>query len=275
MDPNHKYCILIRDPQDEYGEKEAMRELGVYFVESRLYAAGYDVVVGRYSVLPFYKELENDLLLSETFLINSFSQFRYISDLGNWYRDLKNITPFTWSNMQEYIASDYEGPVVLKGETNSRRDKWLTHMFANNKTEAREVYGKLMDDSLICHQNIYIRKYEPLKKLIDSVTGMPVPNEWRFFICYGQIIASGYYWSTYIDDIVEKKITIENPPISIIENVIELVGSNSNFYSIDIAQKENGDWTVIELNEGQMSGLNGIDRGYFYAQLKNVLENKS
>lgn len=286
---SRNYTILIRDPDDEYGEKEAMREVGVKYAESRSRLALPDdvyrqiiikakkkpLVIGRYSVLPFYKELEDDVKFNGYDLINTYSQFKYIADMQNWYQDLKEFTPYTWFSMQEYLADTYEGPVVLKGETNSRRDKWKTHMFANNKDEAREVNGRLLDDGLISQQQIYIRKYEPLVKLIDGVNGMPIPNEWRFFILYGQVIADGFYWSTYAEDIAEKmgvNGTIEAPFPGFIRNIVEKIGDKSNFYTIDIAQGQNGLWHVIELNEGQMSGLNGIDRKRFYSNMRKVLD---
>jgi hypothetical protein len=277
------FQILIRDPDDEYGEKKAMTELGIEFVEnrSRLHPgknAATQLVIGRYSVLPFYKELEDDIKYHGGFkLINNYSQFRYCSDLGNWYETFgaADLTPQTWTTLQAYLSSFWEGPVVLKGETNSRRDKWLTHMFANNKEEAREVYWRLQDDSLISQQNVYIRRYEPLKKLIDGVNKMPIPNEWRVFVCYGEIVTSSYYWGTYIEDIRELGIEPEAPPANFLKSAIARVGLSSNFYTLDVAQKANGEWTIIELNEGQMSGLNGIEPIEFYTNLKKILDSKT
>ena len=37
-------------------------------------------------------------------------------------------------------------------------------------------------------------------------------------------------------------------------------------------QKENGDWMVVELNDGQMSGVSCCDLGELYGNLKRVLE---
>jgi hypothetical protein len=270
-----KYSILIRDPNDEYGEIAAMQKLNIPFKEYRTQIEENSLVIGRYSVLPFYKELEEDLATKKSRLINSFEQFKYCSDLSNWYQDFSklNFTPKTWFTLEEYLRDSYEGPVVLKGETNSRRDKWFSHMFANNKKEAREVYCRLLDDGLISQQKIYIRKYEPLKKLADGVTGMPIPNEWRIFVLYGQIISCDFYWSTYLEDIYDLNVQEPSPPPDLfIADMTYFVGGNSNFYSIDVAEKEDGSWTVIELNEGQMSGLNGLDREFFYSKLKEILK---
>jgi hypothetical protein len=273
---NNKYCFLIRDPSDEYGEKEVIKDLGFRLCQTRAEVIRHSLVVGRYSVLPYYRELQQDLAYSNSRLINSYSEFQYCADMGNWYQTFgpADLTPQTWFTLDSYLSSFWEGPVVLKGATNSRRDKWLTHMFANNKEEARDVYFRLMDDSLIGQQNIYIRRYEPLKKLIQGVNDMPIPNEWRIFVCYGQIVTSSYYWGTYIEDIRESGIEPEPPPAQFIKSAIARIGLSSNFYAMDVAQKANGEWTIIELNEGQMSGLNGVEPKEFYTNLKRILDTK-
>lgn len=266
------FCVLIRDAENLYGEIPVLQKLGIKYREYRSEIPFSSLVLGRYSVIPYYKELEADLANNGSRLINTYQQYRYVADLGNWYRDLEQVTPKTWFSLEEYLNDSYEGPVVLKGETNSRRDKWLTHMFANNKNEAREVYCRLLDDSLISQQKIYIRKYEKLKKLIDGVNGMPIPNEWRVFVLYGCVISRDYYWSTYLEDIKELNIEPKAPPMAKIVHYMNMIGSNSNFYSMDIVQKEDGDWIVIELNEGQMSGLNGANTEQFYLNLKKIYE---
>lgn len=253
-----------------------MKELKIPYVDVRSQVPENSLVIGRYSVVPFYQELEKDLQSKNSRLINNYNQFRYCADIANWYRDLQSMTPRTWFSLQEYLASDYNLPVVLKGETNSRRDKWFTHMYAANKDEARDVYQRLMDDSLVSQQQIYIRAYMPLKTYIEGVNGMPIPNEWRVFVLFGEVVACDYYWGTYLEDILEKGIKPTPPPQNFIKEVIARVGANSNFYTIDIAQvSEQFDiWTVIELNEGQMSGLNLTDPLKFYKKLKEVMDEK-
>ena len=148
-------------------------------------------------------------------------------------------------------------------------------MFANNKDEARQVYCNLLNDGLISQQKIYIRKYEPLKKLLDGVIpGMPIPNEWRIFVCYGQVVSCSYYWGTYLEDIIEKKLQVDCPFAIDVKRIINRIGDKSNFYSFDMAQKEDGEWTLIEINEGQQSGLNGLGPIEFYKNLKQILDNR-
>jgi hypothetical protein len=225
-------------------------------------------VIGRYSVLPYYKELEEDLNSKGAKLINSHQQHRYVADLWNYVHDLEGLTFRTW-NARNMLGIPEGIPLVLKGETNSRKDLWFTHMFANNKQEAIEVFLRLSRDNLIGQQEIYAREYVPLVKLIENTYGAPVTLEFRFFVAYGQVISGGFYWSNHVDELP----SVPSPsqvPQEFIQKVIDRVKDKVNFFVMDIAKTESGDWIVVELNDGQMSGLSENDPNVLYKNLKHL-----
>lgn len=226
------------------------------------------LVIGRYSLLPFYFDQESEIKNIGSQLINNYNQHLYIADLQNYVQDLGELTPKTWLNLYDLPE---EGPFILKGATNSRKADWKTAMFAADKKAAIDVHGELSRDSLIGSQNIYIRQYIPLVKYMDGINGMPVTKEFRFFIVYGQIICGDYYWSNYVDDLATKPLASE-VPLDFLDKVITRVGDQSNFYTIDVGQTLTGDWIVIELNEGQQAGLSCNDPDIFYANLKKAIE---
>ena len=59
-------------------------------------------------------------------------------------------------------------------------------------------------------------------------------------------------------------------PISFINKVIDLIGNAASYYAIDVAETQSGEWIVIEINDGQMSGLSQNDPDELYTNLKNV-----
>ncbi len=222
-----------------------------------------EFVIPRYSSLPYYKELEDDVNLLGSKLINSFYQHNYIADLQNYVFDLAEFTPLTWSSLEDLPD---EGPFILKGQTNSRKDCWKTHMFAENKQAAYEVYNNLQKDSLIGQQHIYIRKFVPLKKYMDNVVGMPITNEFRIFVCFGQIISKGYYHSSHLEELSIKP-DPESIPNEFLQKVISKIGNKSNFYTVDVAETAEGEWIVIEMNCGSMSGLSDNNPQILYKNL--------
>lgn len=252
-------------------EKEELESASKYFTctKRRPLIQKDDFVIGRYSLWPFYADQVKDIEYVGAKLINDYHQHRYIADLQNYVADLRELTPRTWVNLVDLPET---GPFVLKGETNSRKSNWKQDMFAPDKKTAIEIYGRLSSDSLIGQQNIYIRQYVPLVTYMEGINGMPVTKEFRFFIAYGQVISGGYYWQNYVDELFHPPEPSQVPQ-DFLDKVIERVGNNSNFYVIDVAQTLSGDWIVIELNDGQQSGLSCNDPEVLYNNLRQVLEN--
>lgn len=234
--------------------------------KSQMSVRGGDLVIGRYSVLPYYAELETDLRSVGAKLINSYREHRYVADLQNYVADLGDMTFPTW-NFRDIHALPDDMPLVLKGETNSKKDKWLTHMFAKNKRAAVEVFSNLQDDSLLASQEIYVRQYIPLKKLAEGIGGQPITMEFRFFVLYGKVVSGGYYWSSNLDQL-DKVPDTSMVPRSFLQKAIDRVKDRVTFFVIDVAQTESGDWLVVELNDGQMSGLSENDPNVLYSNLK-------
>jgi len=263
MDP----IILFRDGNDYPGEFEIAQK---YFqcVPNRAKIPPGKLVICRYSALPYYKELEADVNDLGSKLINSFTEHRYIADLGNYVYQLEGLTPKTWNHLDQIPE---KGPFVLKGETNSKKFEWDTMMYAETKQDAIRIYLDLQNDGLIGYQNIYIREYVPMVNYLIGFRNMPVTKEYRFFVCHGQVISGGYYWSNYIDDLPEKPDPNEVPK-EFLNEVIERVGKNCTFYVIDVGQKLDGNWMVVELNDGSMSGLSDNSPEILYSGLKNIID---
>lgn len=242
--------------------------------QSRLTIERGQLVIGRYSVLPFYRELEQDVIALGARLINTHAQHQYAADLQNWVMDLGDLTPATWSRLEDIPE---RGPFILKGATNSKKLQWKTHMFAENKADACTVYARLQEDGLISQQQIYIRKFEPLHTYTLDVVGLPVTKEFRFFVYDGAILCGGYYWSSYAEFLEEKGMmpSVSEVPLDFLAKVMRKIGKKIMFYALDVAQAASGEWIVIELNDGQMSGLSMNDPDELYQRLAARLEEVS
>jgi hypothetical protein len=251
-------------------EKEELRAAMHYFEcnPSRMAARRGDLVIARYSAVPFYDEQERDFSISGAKMINSLAEHRYVWDMRNWAEDLKGLTPETWYDTA-WIPPEEKGPFVLKGQTYSRKQDWKSHCFAKDREAMHEVHWRLCRDGLLVpdKQSIYIRKYVPLKTFMLGLNDMPVTNEFRFFVAYQQILCGAYYWQNYVDELPQVP-DANQVPKEFLDKVIKRVGNKIPFYVVDVGETESGDWIVIELNDGQMSGLSCNDPAVLYAQLK-------
>lgn len=258
-----KAKVLFRASLSEENEKNEVEE---YFevVESRV-GLSDTLVVARYSCLPFYKELEDDLFLQGSRLINSHKQHKYIADF-EYYYDLEEMTPRTWFRLIDSMG--YGGPYVIKGRTNSRKHLWNSHMYAETYQDAVSVMIKLNSDSLLASQDLVFREYVPLREFTKGINGLPVTNEWRCFFLGEALLSHGFYWSDYAEYAEE----LSESGLDFARKAASIISKSANFFVIDIAERADGEWTVIEVNDGQMSGLSLNPPETLYSNLKKELD---
>lgn len=231
-----------------------------------------DLVIGRYSVLPFYRELERDVGHLGGMLINSTSEHNFIADVMEWAPILgEELTPRTWDSLER--LPDTGVSFVVKGQTNSRKDRWDTHMFAGNKRDAVDVTLRLQEDGLIQSQRIYYRKYEKLRRYFTAMNGLPVSDEYRFFLLDGEVLSAAFYWSSHVSDLTVVPVPEEKHYEIVRKAVAKLRAAETlpKFLVMDVATKYNGYPIIIELNDGQMSGLSENDPKQLYENLKHQL----
>jgi hypothetical protein len=223
-----------------------------------------DLVVGRYSVLPYYKELEYDI---PGRLVNSYQQHKWIADF-EYYSILKDFTFPSWTDEDFYRSDD--GPFVLKGKTNSRKHQWNTHMFAENKDSALKLSSELYNDPLIGSQGVIYRRYIPLETFEEGLNGLNFTNEWRFFFYKRKILAKGYYWSQ-AEKAEQYNAKVPDEAIRFASMLAEVIACFVPFYVIDIAKTQSGEWIMVELNDGQMSGLGMCNPHDLYKNISNEI----
>lgn len=264
-----KPVILMRACIAEQEEKDiAEKYFQVCLTRGELPSNSF--VIGRYSVLPYYKELEKDLQYKSSSLVNSYRDHAWIADLEAWYYHLKDYTFKTWFDMSQ-VPKD-AGPFVVKGSTNSKKQEWSTHMFAEDWDAANRVHTRLSNDGLIGQQGVVIRKYEKLRSFGTAIGGMPITEEYRFFYLGTKQLVSGFYWSEHPEVKEEYNLAPSLVPNEFLEEITHICAQYTTFYVIDIGRTEAGEWRLIEVNDAQMSGLSECDPDSLYRSLKETIK---
>jgi hypothetical protein len=226
------------------------------------------LVIGRYSVLPFYNELDRDLRLIGSRLINSLDEHRWITSF-DYYRELKEFTPETWDD-ETIPFCTHTGPFVVKGKMSSKKHEWKTHMFAATKHAAIDLAARLKEDHEIRDQGVVYRRYIPLKTYEIGRNGLPYANEWRFFYLKDRLLSYGYYWS--MADCVGKA-ELKPEALLLAENVARIAANFTTFFTMDLAETVDGEWILIELNDGQTAAPAENDLDELYGNLRTLLAN--
>ena len=254
--------ILFRSERNTLPELEVAAK---YFevVDSRV-GIRDRLVIGRYSVLPYFRELEKDLKLQGSTLINPYFDHSYIANF-DYYFDIKHLTAESWFELRD-VPKD-GGPFVVKGRTNSRKFDWDTMMFAPDYLAAVRISSELSKDPLIGPQGLVFRRFLPLKVLEVGISGTPFSNEWRFFFYKTNLLSHGFYWSSS-----EMRGEMNAAGLSLAQEAASIISERVDFFVLDIAEDVNGKWWVIEVNDGQMSGLSENDPEVLYSNLSRVLK---
>jgi hypothetical protein len=222
-----------------------------------------------------YRQMYDHLLSKNIRLINNPKAYQHCHYLPDSYAIIEEYTPASvWTNDGDYrdmekvhaLLSDFgSNPVILKDYVKSEKHHWKEACFIPNpqdKATTESIIQKFLElrgDSL--NQGLVFRKYVELEYLTEhSKSGMPLTKEYRLFFMNGQLLTRYDYWD---EGVYED----EAPPLDVFVALAEKV--ESSFFTMDIAQKTDGNWIIVELGDGQVAGLPDLaDRTEFYEGLR-------
>lgn len=274
-----KVQLLYRGAMLDKEEKAAIKQIWHdYAIGLRTEVKKEHIVIGRMSVLPYYSEVYHDIQNMGGMLINDHWGHEYIASMA-WYHDFEEFTFPTWFDIRDIpSAIKSSESFVVKGKTNSKKQEWSSKMFAKTGADLSKIIIELNNDSFIGPQGLVFRQFVPLETFDVDFNGMPIVNEWRVFCMQDQILCSQYYWEHKLDDdsaIARAKESFDSEGTPFVKKLIKqymAVNATAPFYVLDIAKGIDGKWYLVEINDGQMSGLNGLDPVVFYAELGKIFK---
>jgi ATP-grasp domain, R2K clade family 3 len=223
-----------------------------------------------------YENLYKALIIKNIQLINNPIEYEFCHYLPNSYEVIKDKTPQSvWLDLSEgYDDKDLlekasifnQKPIIVKDYVKSQKHYWEEACFipnAQNQDNVLKITKKFIElqDSDLNVGVVYREfiEFEPLTE--HSVSGMPLTKEFRVFIKNKKIISLFKYWDEgeYDDSL---------PDLDVFSSEINNV--KSNFFTMDIAKTKQGGWLIVELGDGQVSGLpDNADKKAFYKALKD------
>lgn len=233
------------------GELEAVRAVGWRASTSVLDVRPGDLVVARHFAWPWPAELEADVRRQGGALLNGARAYHYAADPLAWSRDLGDLTPSTW---EDFSRLPPEGAFILKG-SKADKGRW-SRMYARDRAAAIALRSELQADSGMRGETIVARSYVPLRRLGDGFGGCPISDEHRVFVVDGEVVARGAYWPEGDCDVAPTPSS--EIPEAFLREAIARVGDKIRWYALDVARTSADGWIVIEVNDGQRSGLSEV-----------------
>lgn len=208
-----------------------------------------------------YARLYDALAARGVLLINDPAAYRHCHYLPEWYPLFEGDTPrsvwlhggseLSMEEIQQTLRPFGARPIIVKDFVKSRKHEWDSACYIPSAADGEamervvrrflELQGDDMNEGLVFREFVSL---EPLA--IHAKSGMPLAKEWRIFFLDRMPMLTAEYWET--GDYGNVAPTLAR--------YVELAQQvRSRFFTMDIAHQTDGDWTVIELGDGQVAGL--------------------
>jgi len=146
----------------------------------------------------------------------------------------------------------------------SRKHEWVEACYipsASDRSAVERVVGRFLElQGPELAGGLVLREFVELIPIgRHPKSGMPLTREYRLFVLDGSLLAVEPYWE-------EGAYGTEMLPLSTFEELARRVPSR--FFTMDVAQRVDGAWIVVELGDAQVAGLpERMDRPAFYERL--------
>lgn len=192
-------------------------------------------------------------------LVHTPDTYRRTSLLPVWYPRIEGLTPrslcFDAPPSAEEVGAALGWPVFVKGaRQTSRHNKALC--VAKTPAEFDAIMGAWRGDDILWWQPVVCREWAPLRRVAEPSSDLlPVAFEFRSFWYRGELVGVGPYWAAPAYALTARE---REDALAVGEEAARRIGAA--FLVVDLAQREDGRWIVIECNDGQDAGYSGVDR---------------
>jgi hypothetical protein len=174
---------------------------------------------------------------------NVYDKIKDYAPKSIWFKD---ITETAVKICREHIGND----IIIKDYVKS--EKGLDDIFILNKSLTNVEFFERVEKFKTCrgklfNEGIVFKEFLNLKKYGTKT------NEFRLFVLKGKIISCSQNSELGFGDC---------PDTSFLKDIISNI--DSNYFTIDIAEKEDGSWIILECGDGQVSGLSSEQSEYIY-----------
>lgn len=212
-----------------------------------------------------YEAMYTELKARGASLVNTPEQYRTCHYLPDSYPWIKERTPRTlwfplrgqldFALLAPVLAPFGDRPIVVKDYVKSQKHYWTEACFipsASDLSAVRRVvqrFVELQGEDL--NEGLVFREFVPLRIVgTHPKSEMPLAAEFRIFWLDGEPILSHRYWGD---------LTTFDAPLPYEEIRPIAAQIPSRFFTMDVAFLDDGDWTIVELGDGQVAGLPSPD----------------
>jgi hypothetical protein len=224
-----------------------------------------------------YTQLYDALLERGLQLINTPAAYRHCHYLPESYPLLEGHTPrtvwlpiadVTMDRIMALLEPFGTKPIIVKDYVKSQKHRWFEACFIPSASDRKSVesvvneFLRLQGDDL--NAGLVFREFVEFDPIgVHPRSGMPLTREYRTFVLGGKPLLTANYWA---EGNYEGEKT--SPPT--FQELVQRV--ESRFFAMDVAKVKDGRYMVVELGDGQVSGLpETADPTAFIQALQSIL----
>lgn len=216
-----------------------------------------------------YAALAGALAARGASLVVSPAGYASCHHLPGWYEDFRQVTAQTvWTGSSDVeearvaLARLPPGPAIVKDYVKSAKHRWKEACFipdvGDEDAAMAVIRAFLAEQAGDLNGGVVLRAFRPYpQRGVDERTGMPVIDERRVFLWRGIPLAV----------IGDEAALLLDPRLQ-----AAIARLRSPFVSLDLARLEDDTWEVVEVGDGQVSGLRDMDPVQFYRALRTALD---
>lgn len=227
--------------------------------------------VGVIPTVEHYQAVFHSALKKNIQLVNTPQQHQFAMEFDHFYPHLEDLTPksIIIESLSDIptTSSKIDFPVFVKGSVKSNKDGGWSAVVANDIDELTILAEKIFSNIHRSRGKVIIRELIDLKTVATDPNGFPIGREYRAFVYKGVVLSYGFYWDEYDDP--EK---LSGADKQAFKNLLQETAKRVDvpFLSIDIGQRANGAWIIIEIGDGQFSGLSQVSVLELWSKLKDL-----
>jgi hypothetical protein len=217
------------------------------------------VWVGVIPTVDRYQAIYDAALGKNILLVNSPEQHHTAMEFDHFYPLLEGITPKSIIiedlNRLDEVLERLTFPMFVKGAVKSNKDGGIGSVIAKNANELRILAKKTLANPHRSRGKVIVREMVNFKPVAVDPNGFPIGREYRAFLYRGEVLAYGFYWDEYTDlqDLTPEE---KRACLKLVKEAAKRV--NVPYLSVDVGQLISGEWAIIEVGDGQFSGLSQI-----------------
>lgn len=218
-----------------------------------------------------YQAIYGAALAKGVRLVNAPTEYQTAMEFDHSYALLGDLTPESMvihSLEQCEIVEERLGyPVFVKGAVKSNKEQGWSACVAHGLAELILIAQQLLVHQARSRGRIIVRRLVQLRRSGEAPGGFPLGREYRAFVYREQLLAYGYYWDEHTDAFPFTAGDLR----AITQLSLEAARRLSvPFLAVDLGQLEDGNWIVIEVGDGQFSGLSHVNLLELWSKLAQL-----